>query len=135
MGRQKTLLAVVSVFLLLTTASFAQRRGVRGGSWQYLGQAHVDGRSDHDNISVNNGRLRSIQLRVENAPIEFDHVVVHYENGASEQLRVRQVIPPGGHTRDIDLKGNRRNIRSVELWYGKAAPRSGRPRVTLYGRL
>ena len=133
MGRQKTLLAVGSIFLLLTTASFAQRHGARG--WQYLGQAHVDGHSDHDNISVSGGRFRSIQLRVENAPIEFDHVIVHYENGGNEELRVRQVIPPGGHTRNIDLRGDRRNIRSVELWYGKAAPRSSRPRVTLYGRL
>jgi hypothetical protein len=135
MGRQTTLLSVVSILLLLTTASYAQRHRVHGGGWQYLGQAHVDGRSDHDNISVNAGRFRSIQLRVENAPIEFDHVVVHYENGGNEELRVRQVIRAGEHTRDIDLNGNRRNIRSVELWYGKAAPRSGRPRVTLYGRL
>ncbi len=134
MGRRKTLLAVVSIVLLLTTASFAQRRISRGG-WQYLGQAHVDGRTDHDNISVNAGRFRSIQLRVENAPIEFDHVVVHYENGGNEEVRVRQVIRAGSRTRDIDLNGNLRNIRSVELWYGKAAPHSGRPRVSLYGRL
>src|SRR5690349_1884375 len=98
MGR-KTLFAVVSIVLLLTTASFAQRHGARG--WQYLGQAHVDGRTDHDNISVNAGRFRSIQLRVENAPIEFDHVVVHYENGGNEEVRVRQVIRAGGRTRDI----------------------------------
>ena len=45
MGRQKTLLAVMSVFLLLTTTSFAQRHHAYGGSWQYLGQAHVDGRA------------------------------------------------------------------------------------------
>jgi hypothetical protein len=100
-----------------------------------LGEAHVDGRAAHDNISIHEGAFRSLQLRVENGPIEFDHVVVHYENGGNEELRVREVIPAGGHTRDIDLRGDRRNIRSVELWYGKAAPRSGRPRVTVYGRL
>jgi hypothetical protein len=71
---------------------------------------------------------------VENAPIQFDHVAVHYANGGREELRIRQVIQAGGRTRDIDLRGDRRNIRSVELWYGKAAPRSGRPRVTVYGR-
>lgn len=132
MKPNKRIVLFVSVLLLFSTAALAQRYG-RG--WQFLGEAHVDGRTDHDNISVGDrGVFRSIQLRVENGPIEFDHVVVHYENGRSEELRVRQVIPAGGSTRDIDLRGDRRNIRSVELWYGKAAPHKGRPRVTLYGR-
>jgi hypothetical protein len=132
MRYKKTNILIVSVVLLFATAAFAQHRG---RSWQYLGQAHVDGRADHDNITVDyRGNFRSIQLRVENGPIAFDRVVVHYENGMSEVLRIRQRIPAGGSTRDIDLRGNRRNIRSVELWYAKAAPHSGRPRVTLYGR-
>ena len=136
MKYHKIVLGVVAVFVLLSGASFAQGYGHGHGSeWQLLGEAHVDGRMDHDNISVGyRGSFRSLQLRVENAPIEFDHVVVHYENGTSEELHVRQVIQAGGRTRDIDLRGDRRNIRSVELWYGKAAPHSGRPRVTLFGR-
>jgi hypothetical protein len=136
MRSNKTAFAIIAVLLLLTTASFAQRHGQRGArGWQYLGEAHVDGRSDHDNISVRGGAFRSLQLRVENAPIEFDHVIVHYENGRAEELRVRQVIRPGAYTRNIDLRGDRRSVRSVELYYGKAAPRSARPRVTLYGQL
>jgi|SRR4051794_7648810 len=132
MKRSTTIFTILAVMLILTTASYAQRYG---GRWRYLGQAHVDGRSDHDNISVaGNGRFRSIQLRVENAPIAFDRVIVHYANGQSDELRVRQVIRAGESTRDIDLRGNRRDIRSVELVYGKAVPRSGRPRVTLFGR-
>lgn len=134
MKTNKKVLVALTTLLLLSTASFAQRRGGRG--WQYLGEAHVDGRSDHDNISVSGaGAYRSIQLRVEGGPIEFDHVIVHYENGGNEELRIRQVIPAGGSTRDIDLRGNRRNIRSVELYYGKARRREGRPAVKLYGRM
>ena len=132
MKYHKIVLGIAAVLLLFSTASLAQGYG---HGWQLLGEAHVDGRFDHDNISVGyRGGFRSLQLRVENAPIEFDHVVVHYENGTSEELHIRQVIQAGGHTRDIDLRGDRRNIRSVELWYGKAAPHAGRPRVTLYGR-
>ena len=133
--RPKKGFTVIAVVLLLTTVSFAQHRVRYSHAWQYLGEAHVDGRADHDNISVHEGAFRSLQLRVENAPIEFDHVIVHYENGHSEELRIRQVIPAGGHTRNIDLRGDRRNIRSVELYYGKAAPHSGRPKVTVYGQL
>jgi hypothetical protein len=126
----KSLLAAMAMVLMLATASYAQR-----GGWQYLGEAHVDGRTDHDNISVGQqGRFRSLALRVENGPIEFDHVIVHYGNGHAEELSVRQVIPAGGQTRNIDLRGDRREIVSVELYYGKARRNEGRPLVKLYGR-
>jgi hypothetical protein len=128
--RRKSLVVAVAVVVVLATASYAQH----GGGWQYLGEAHVDGRTDHDNISVGGHGLRSLELRVENGPIEFDHVIVHYGNGASEELKVRQVVPSGGHTRDIDLRGDRRQIVSVELYYGKARRSEGRPVVRLYGR-
>ncbi len=131
MTHRRSIVAAIAVLLALTTAAYA--RGP--GGWQYLGEAHVDGQSDHDNISVGHeGSFRSIQLRVSDGPIEFDHVIVHYENGGNEELRIRQVIPAGGETRAIDLRGDRRNIRSVELYYGRAR-RSGRPKVQLFGRL
>lgn len=132
MKMKRSALIAVTAMLLLSTASFAQRRG----GWQYLGEAHVDGGRDHDNISVPGGaRFRSIQLRVDNGPIEFDHVIVHYANGANDELSVRQVIPAGGSTRAIDLRGKRRDIRSVELFYGRAHRREGRPSVKLFGRM
>src|SRR5579875_2154702 len=68
-----------------------------------LGTAHVDGPTDHDNIKVgrNAGRFQAIQLRVRYAPIQFDHVVIHYGNGTAETLPVREFIGPGRHTRWI----------------------------------
>jgi len=102
----------------------------------YLGEAHVDGAVDHDKIKVgrSEGRFRAIQLRVDRAAIEFRHVVVHYANGTSEEVQVRQRIRAGGSTRDIDLRGADRVIESVELWYEKASYGSRRPRVRLFGR-
>jgi hypothetical protein len=130
MTRSRALFATLLVLFLVTPALYAR------GGWQYLGEAHVDGRADHDNISAEHeGRFRFIQLHVQNAPVEFDHVVVHYDNGASEELHVRQVIPAGGRTRDIDLRGGARKIRSVELYYARAVPGSRRPVVRLFGRL
>src|SRR5262245_56896112 len=106
------------------------------GRWTYLGQANVDGRVDRDRISVGRGRGRfqRIQIRVERAPIEFHRVVVHYANGRSEEVAVRQRIPSGGQTRAIDLRGDDRNIDSVEFFYARGGWRYGRtPRVRLYG--
>ncbi|MBZ5531015.1 MAG: DUF2541 family protein [Acidobacteriia bacterium] len=122
-------LFALAVMLYVAPAAHAQR------GWVYLGQAHVDGQHDHDNIEVgaNAGRYRGIQLRVNNGPIEFDHVVVHYGNGEPETLQVRQVIRAGGRSRVIPLQGDR-IVQSLELWYSKANPASGKPEVNLWGR-
>jgi hypothetical protein len=106
------------------------------GRWTYLGQAYVNGRGDRDRISVGRGRGRfqRIQIRVDRAPIEFYRVVVHYGNGRSEEVDVRQRIPAGGQTRAIDLRGDERAIDSVEFFYSRGRWGFGRePRVRLYG--
>jgi hypothetical protein len=103
--------------------------------WVFLGEAHVDGQHDHDNIkpATGSGRFRALQLRVNNAPIEFDHIIVHYGNGESETLQVRDVIRAGGRSRAIPLAGDR-IVESFELWYSRADPNSGKPEVALWGR-
>lgn len=139
MNSQRLICAVGSLLLLVSLAvvSAAQGRDYdrrNEGRWQQLGQSHVDGRNDHDRIVVNNGEwFRSLQLEVRGGAIEFQRVVVHFDNGADHALDIRYRIPDGGRTREIDLPGDRRRIRSVEFWYSKEGWRS-RPYVNLYGR-
>jgi hypothetical protein len=126
----------VSGLLLLILGSslvtYAQRG--RPGRAVFLGQAHVDGERDHDRISVDRyeGSFRGIQLEVRGGAIDFQRVVVHFENGDDQEVGIRYRIPAGGRTRVIDLAGDRRYIRSVELWYSKAYWRT-RPKVKLWG--
>lgn len=128
-------LRVGLVLLLLTIygqAVFAQNYG----RWEYLGEANVDGNVDHDRIKVarDDGKFRAIQIRVERAPIEFQRVVVHYGNGADEEIELRSRINHGGKTRVIDLRGNDRVIESVEFWYARARYSSAKPKLRLFGR-
>ena len=117
-------------------ASYGQRRRNDRrdeGRWEYLGQAHVDGREDHDKIRVENGgSFRAIQLGIRDGAIEFHKIIVHFENGADHQVEVRDRIAANEKTRTIDLPGDRRRIRSVEFWYGKTNWRR-RPTVNLWG--
>lgn len=108
---------------------------LHAADWVYLGNAHVDGQHDHDDIKVggSQGRYRFLQIRVVNAPIQFDHIVVHYGNGEPETLAVRDVIPAGGKSRAIKLQGDR-YVQSFELWYAKADPSSSKPELTLWGK-
>jgi Protein of unknown function (DUF2541) len=129
---RKAIRAVSLVVLLLSLgiAADAQR-----GRWQVLGSANVDGGRDHDMIRVNApGAFTALQLGIRGGAIEFQRVVVHFENGGEQELQVRDRIRAGGKTRVIDLNGNRRRIESVEFWYGKPDWRSGRPQVNLWGR-
>ncbi len=102
--------------------------------WEYLGSAHVDGDTDHDNIKVGvqDGMFHAIQLRVKGGAIEFSRVVVHYGNGEPEEVSVRERIRAGGRTRAIQLQGHQRYLKSVELWYGRGGWKE-RPEVQLYG--
>ena len=114
--------ALIPLFVLALMIYIAP--SAHAENWVYLGQAHVDGQHDHDNIEVGKaaGRYRFLQIRVKNAPIEFDRIVVHYGNGEPEALQVREVIRRGNKSRAIALQGDR-FVQSFELWYSKARPR------------
>jgi hypothetical protein len=130
MKTKKLLIPLFALALLIYVAPSAQ-----ASDWVYLGQAHVDGQHDHDNIEIGKsaGRYRFLEIRVKNAPIEFDRIIVHYGNGAPEVLQVRDVIRRGGKSRAIALQGDR-FVQSFELWYGKARANSVRPELTLWGQ-
>jgi len=104
------------------------------GRWVYLGSRHVDGHRDHDVIQVGrrDGEFRAVQLRVSGGAVDFHRVVVHFGNGTSEEIAFRERIPGGSRTRPIDLPGERRVIRSVELWYSKESWHR-MPKVEVYG--
>jgi hypothetical protein len=130
---RKALQVVLASFLLMIfgQALYAQNYG----RWVYLGEANVDGNADHDKIKIgrDDGRFRAIQIRVERAPIEFQHVVIHYGNGADEEIAIKNRINAGGRTRVIDLRGRDRVIESVELWYARARYDSAKPKLRLFG--
>jgi len=98
MNFQKSIrvVALLMMVLSLTVASRAQGRRDEG-RWQQLGRSYVDGRNDHDRIVVNNNEsFRALQLEVRGGAIEFQRVVVHFENGADHDIEIRDRISNGG---------------------------------------
>jgi hypothetical protein len=123
--------ALMVMGLMAAGACFAQDR--RGGR-EFLGESHVDGGADHDNIRVTGarGEFRAIQIRVEGGAVEFDRILVHFGDGQTTPIRLRSRIASNGESRVLDLPGRRRVIESVEFWYRKGRWAS-RPRVALFG--
>lgn len=112
-----------------------RNHGDHDAQWVFLGDRHVDGRADRDNIEIKPGdKFRAIQFRVDGGMVKFTKVIVHFRNGTREELDVRANIPSGGRSGSIDLPGQRRSIQSVEMWYGKANWRT-RPTINLYGMM
>lgn len=127
---QRKLILGILLALVCYSSAYGQRARM-----VLLGNARVDGGRDHDTINVGgaaSGAFRAIQLRVTGGAIRFDRLVVNYGNGTQEQIPIRNRIAAGSRTRVIDLPGERRIIRSVDMWYGKERWAT-RPRVTLYG--
>lgn len=127
---RRHLLFVLSLFAI---ACAATRQGAK--DWDFLGQRAVTDRVDHDVIVVtgSEGRFRAIQLRVQRAPVDFHRVVVHFRNGAPQEVELRSTIRAGEVSRRIDLVGADRIIERVEFWYDARTARGRQAVVRLFG--
>src|SRR5262245_59328821 len=97
----KNLIAAFTTMILFSVAASLSAQvvvGRAGGVWQHIGDAHVDGRADHDKIDVGGGTFTALQLGVTNGAIGFDRLVVHFRNGGDEVLPVRPVVRSGGRS-------------------------------------
>jgi hypothetical protein len=117
----------------LLALAFATSLFPRGQFWDFLGYAQIDGSQDHSRIQIarRDVHSRTIQLRVSGEAIFFDRLVVHFDDGTSQELIVNERISPGPRNYVIALHGER-SLENVELWYYKE-PRGHNPRVSLYG--
>ena len=130
---------VLILILLATTTSVdtlaAQRRG--GPRWELLGSRTVTDRGDHDTIvvTVAKGTFRAIKFEVRGHAVDFQRVVVHFRNGDDQRVELRHTIPAGGSSREIDIDGTDRVIRSIDFWYdAKTLGRGGKAVVRALGR-
>lgn len=128
-------LAIFAVaFLALTITSHAQGRA---GNWVQLGQRVVTDRADHDTIAVgaDRGTFRSVRFEVAGHAVDFQRVVIHFRNGGDQNVALRNTIPAGGQSREIDIDGANRVITSIDFWYdAKTFGRGGKATVKAMGR-
>ena len=111
--------------------------GQSAANAEFLGERAVNFRADHDVIPVGiqDGRFRSLQLRVRDSAIHLLDLRVNFANGSTFDVPVRANIAAGSQTRWIDLPGDLRVIRNVRMTYQTAGrPGRGRATVRLFGR-
>lgn len=134
----KTVLGLVATILavLSLNIAFADEAAAYGRKWVYLGEVSAKHTTDHDTIYIRgkNDVFRKLKFTVRDAPVNFDRIVVTFDNGTVQNLAVRQVVEKGGETRVIDLKGNKRGLRRVDFWYDTRGRFQGTADVRLYAR-
>ena len=110
--------------------------GNEQGSWVRLGKVTASHTADHDKIKVEgrNDDFRKLKFRVTDSPLNMHKIIVTYDNGGSERLDVRENIARGGETREIDLQGGKRSIRTIEFWYDTKGLLNGKADVTAFGK-
>lgn len=124
------------VALLLLVALFLPALPAAAEKWVFLGQRHVNDKAERDTVEVtaSEGTFEAIKLRVKRHAVRFYRVTVIYGAGTSDDLELRDVIPAGGETRVLDLRGGNRVIKRIEFAYeAKTLGRKGAV-VEVYGR-
>jgi hypothetical protein len=105
------------------------------GRWEELGCKRVGFIIDRDVIPVGRqeGRFRAIRLRVQDNKVYMMDLRVIYANGEPDNIPVRDEIRPGRETRPLDLRGDRRAIRQIEMVYRSQPNFRGQARVCVDG--
>ncbi len=104
--------------------------------WEKLGERKVNYGLDRDEILVTarEGRFTALKFAVQKSGINMHKMVVHYGNGDTQEIELREEIPAGGESRVINLEGNRRIIRKVVFWYDTKNFADKRADLALWGR-
>jgi hypothetical protein len=107
-----------------------------GPGWVLLGERKVNDRLDHDTIVVTaaRGDFSGLRIAVKRHAVQFHRVVVHFGNGTSQEMELREIIPARGQSRVLDLRGQDRVIRSIDFWYDAQSLRGKKAVVRVFGR-
>jgi hypothetical protein len=86
-------------------------------------------------VGRGDGPFTAIRLRAAGNDVRMLDLKVVYGNGAPDVLPVRAVIRAGGTSGAIDLKGQRRQIRQIDMVYAARPNFRGHARVCVEGRI
>ena len=75
------------------------------------------------------------KLEVLDRAVQFRFMKLHFANGETQNVELRDVIPAGGESRVIDVEGvGDRVIRTVEFSYDAQSLGGKKARVRVFGK-
>jgi len=103
--------------------------------WTLLGERAVDGRVDHDRITVgkNGGKFKKAMIVVLDSELELIDFSIKFGKGAAYHPELKAFFREDTRTRALDLPGDRRVIKYIDFTY-RNLPGGGRARVQVWAK-
>lgn len=104
--------------------------------WELLGTRTVKFVNDRDeiNVTAKEGLFTALRVKVLRSAMDMNKMTVHFGDGSTEDIELRNSFKAGDQSRVIDLPGNRRIIKKVVFWYDTKNYKKKRAVVELWGR-
>lgn len=130
---------LIAVFLGFATshkAAILVKVNLMEGRWEKLGTRTVKFNLDKDEIMVTaqEGFFTGLKIKVLNSKLDMHKMVVHFGDGSTQDIELRNIFKAGQESRVIDLPGNRRIITKVVFWYDTKNYKKTRAIVELWGK-
>ena len=124
----------VALALALFTSNTARAEDWDSTGWVKLGERTVSGRYDRDKITVGRyeGRFSKLTMHVQRSDIELLDFEITFSNGERYHPPLRHYFREGQRTRVIDLPGDDRVIRDINMRYKNLAG-GGSASVSVWG--
>jgi hypothetical protein len=134
----KRAVVLLIVFMAYIHVAFAQEPAVVASDkpgWHKIGEVKANFKTESESIAVlGKDEFKSIKLRVTDAPINIDKVIVYYENEQMQEIPVSGMITADAETKVFDLQYPSEELKKVTFTY-RSEPnyRGEKAHVELYG--
>lgn len=125
--------SIICCSILLCIAAVSM--SFKAENWRMLGTKVVDYRIDKDvlDVSLRDGVFHQLKFVVRGGALNMHKVVVHFENGGTQELELRHSFSKNSQSRVIDLKGNNRIIEKIVFWYDTKNNANRKAKITVLG--
>jgi len=129
-------LPVLIAMLIVPALSFTPLKNTASAQrFEKLGERKVKFKSDKDVISGRwDGWYEALKIKVRGGSLNMEKMVVHFRNGETLEIPLKNNFTDGSESRVIDLPGARRLIEKVVFWYEATSSDGNKPTVELWGR-
>lgn len=139
---QATTRLCVMIFALVSSMGVARAQQPKTykpapsvGRWEMIGQKTVNRAKEWDEFDPTSiGIYVAFKVKVTKADVDFDRVVVLFDNGQQQEVQLNRVIRQGGESRKVDLVGQQRKIKKIRVKYRTTSFFNSRAVVQIWGQ-
>ena len=104
--------------------------------WTLIGKEQAGRKGETDRITADPTKkvVKELRVVVEDAPLELEAMTVTFRNEKQFKANVKQNLSANSASAPIDLPGDKRAIKHIDLTYRTAAKGAGKATVMIYGR-